>query len=252
MLNVKRVLVTSTDGKDVWVTPAQADALSQLTETHAGCAALHGYVPTTGYVEGKCPVQDIQMLTRFSYTKLIERKRAALEAITFSDVQDAIAKEPKLAKLSVVDANKHFEARKKMLLDSIDKTISGDRDDAHRQGHDRCYATFADGVKAHLVTEKGEDGLMYPVTLNGIPMVKSIMIPYIELNKKIIKEGEYKTVNSGPAVLMGNAISSLLNKRSVSYKTATLKEDNFDRLVISKMEFRPENVAPNVLDLLVG
>ena len=248
MLNVKRIVVESLDGKEVWVTPAQVTALESLSEMQGGgCAALHGYKPTTGYVES--PTLDIQMLTRFSYTKLIERKRDALEGISFSDVQDAIAKNPKLSALTVVKANEVFEARKKMQLDSIDRTLSGDRSDAHRQGHDRCYATFAGGIKAHLVTEK-VDGIMEPVTLNGTPILQNIMISYLELNRKVVKEGVYKTVDSGAAVLMGNAISSLLNKRSVGFKTASLKDDNFDSLVMSKTEFLPEDVAPNVLDLL--
>lgn len=249
MLNVKRVLVESVDGKEVWVTPAQAEAIDSLSEMQGGgCAALHGYIPSTGYVES--PVIDIQMLTRFSYTRLIERKRDALEAITFSDVQDAIAKNEKLSALTVVKANEVFETRKAMQLASIEKTLDNDRSDAHRQGHDRCYATFGTGIKGHLVTEKVGD-LMQPVTLNGIPMLKSIMINYLELNRKVVKEGVRKPKpNSGAPVLMGNAISSLLNKRSVGFKTASLKEDNFDSLVMSKTEFLPEDVAPNVLELL--
>lgn len=249
MLNVKRVVVESTDGKEVWVTPAQVTALDSLSEMQGGgCAALHGYKPTTGYVDS--PVLDIQMLTRFSYTKLIERKRTALEGIAFSDVQDAILRNPKLSALSVTKANEVFETRKQMELDSIERTLSGDRSDAHRQGHDRCYATFAGGIKGHLVTEKDDDGLMQPVTLNGTPILKNIMVSYLELNRKVVTEGVRKTVNSGAAVLMGNAIKSLLNKRSVGYKTASLKDDNFDSLVMSKTEFLPEDVAPNVLDLL--
>lgn len=249
MVEVKRVVVESVDGREVWVTPAQAEAVISLSQMQAGgCAALHGYRPTTNYI--KSPVLDIQMLTRFNYTRLIERKRDALEAITFDDVQDAIAANPKLAALTVVKARELFEARKGMQLESIRKTLEGDRSDAHRQGHDRCYVTFANGVKGHLVTEKDSDGLMQPVTLNGLPIVKSIMINYLELNRKVVTEGEYKTVNSGAPVLMGNAISSLLNARSVGLKTASLKDDNFDRLVMSKTEFLPENVAPNVLELL--
>jgi hypothetical protein len=250
MLNVKRVVVESTDGKEVWVTPAQVTALTALSEMQGGgCAALHGYKPTTGYVTP--PVIDIQMLTRFSYAKLIERKRTALEGITFSEVQDAIAKNDKLSALTVVKANEVFETRKGMLLASINKTLDGDRSDAHRQGHDRCYATFAGGIKGHLVTEKGEDGLMHPVTLNRIPILQNIMVNYLELNRKVVTEGVSKPKpNSGAPVLMGNAISSLLNQRSVGFKTASLKDDNFDSLVMSKTEFLPEDVAPNVLDLL--
>jgi hypothetical protein len=250
-LEVKRVVVTSEDGKDVWVTPNQAEALSSLVEIQGGgCGGLHGYIPSTGYITS--PVVDIQMLTNFSYEKLVERKRAALEQISFTDVQDDIANEPKLASLSVEKQNEIFEARKQMLLDSLDTTLSGDRSDAHRQGHDRCYARFSGGIKGHLKTEKGKDGLKHPVLLNGLPVLESIMIQYLELNRKVIKEGVRKTVNSGAPVLMGNAISKQLNSRSTSYKTASLKEGNFDKLVVSKQEYLSEDVSPNVLDLLTA
>lgn len=249
MLNIKRVVVTGSDGKDAWATPVVAEALNNLVEANGGgCAAIHGYKPTTGYVVP--PVVDVQVITKFSYTKLIERKRAALEAISFSDVQEAIVNEPKLSVLDVAAQNELFNTRKKALLDSIDTTLAGDRSDAHRQGHDRCYISFVSGVKGHLVTEKDKDGLMQPVLLNGIPVIENVMLGCIELNRKVIKEGTYKTVNSGAPVLMGKAIESLLNKRSVSYKSFTLKDDNFDKLVISKMEFLPENVTPNVFQVL--
>lgn len=248
-LNVKRVLVSGIDGKDVWVTPAQAEALTQLVDAKAGgCAGIHGYIPSTGY--SVSPVVDLQVLTKFSYSKLIERKRSALEAIAFSDVQDAINMEPKLAQLAVTEQNSLFEKRKQSLLKSIDTTLDGDRSDAHRQGHDRCYVDFANGIKAHLVTEKGADGLKHPLLLNGFPVVDSVMLGCIELNRKVIKEGVHKVVNSGAPVLMGNAIESLLNKRSVSYKTISLKADNFDKVVISKQEFLPEDVSPSVLEVI--
>lgn len=250
MLNIKRVVVTGLDGKDVWATPAQANALKQLVEANnGGCAGIHGYIPSTGYTEK--PVVDLQVITKFSYEKLNERKRAALEAIAFADVQDAIKREPKLNVLTLDNQNELFEARKKSLLDSIQKTADGDRSDAHRQGHDRCYVTFDNGVKANLVTEK-VDGLQEPVLLNGLPIIASVMLGCIELNRKTIKEGVRKVVNSGAPVLMGNAIESLLNKRSVSYMTVSLKEDNFDSMVISKSTILPKDVSPSVLEVLNG
>lgn len=249
MLNIKRVVVEGTDGKNVWMTPNQAEALSTLTSaTPGGCSALHGYVPTSGYITS--PVIDLQMITRFSYTKLLERKFTALTAVTFDDVTDAIAREPKLTDLSVEKQVDLFNTRKQKMLDSIDTTKSGDRSDAHRAAHDRCYVQFANGVKAHLVTEKDSNGIMQPVLLNGLPVVDNIMLGYIELNRKVIKAGERKVTNHGAAVLMDHAIESILNKRSVSYKTVSLKADNFDTLVMSKVEFLPENISPSVMEIL--
>jgi hypothetical protein len=247
-INVKRVLAEADDGKTVWMTPAQADALSALVEIQAGgCGALHGYIPTSGYVEP--PVINIQMLTRFSYKKLVERKLSALETINFENVQDAISKTPKLASLSLDEQKEQFNICKDKMLESLNTTLSGDRSDSHRQGHDRCYVRFSSGVKGHLKTEKGEDNLQQPILVNGYPVLESIMLEYLELNRTIVKEGVRKVVNSGPKVLMDNAISTLLNKRSVGFKTASLKEDNFEKLVVSKQEFLPENVSPDILSI---
>ena len=79
----------------------------------------------------------------------------------------------------------------------MNTTLSGDRSDSHRAGHDRCYAHVADGVKVNFVTEKDKDGLMQPVLTDGLPTAASIMVSYLEINRTTRKEGEYKVVNSG-------------------------------------------------------
>ena len=56
-------------------------------------------------------------------------------------------------------------------------------------------------------------------------------------------EGVRKVVNSKPPKLMSNAIESVLNKRSVGIKTLSLKEDNFERLVIDNEVVLREDVA---------
>ena len=113
----------------------------------------------------------------------------------------------------------------------------------HRQGHDRCYATITNGIKVHFVTEKNdEDGLMHPTTVNGYPVVDSIMINALFLNVTTITEGERKVVNSGAPVLMGNAISKVLNQRCVGIRTLSLKADNFEKVVIDHNAIIPENV----------
>jgi hypothetical protein len=232
------VIVTAPDGRKVRMTLKQANALEVLENAHGGgCAAVHGYVPSTGYIER--PMVDIQMLTRFNYGRTLERKRAALEGISFSDIPANVVPSHKLKGKTPED---WFNARKQQELDSIDRTLEGVRNDAHRQGHDRCYIKFADGIKVHLETEKGTDGRMHPVLTDGLPTAKSIMVQHLELNRKTIQEGIRKTVNSGASVLMRNAINNLLNSRSTSVRTISLKDDNFDSLRISKTELTPDHI----------
>ena len=224
-------------------TQAQADTLDVLASLNkGGIGAVKGYRPTTGYVPGKSPVQDMQILTRFEYGKLNARKRAAMESIKFADVAEDIAKSPKLKALPAGACLDLFNTAKEAALASIDKTAAGDRDDAHRQGHDRCYARICDGVKVHLVTEKGDDKLMHPVLTDGLPTLASIMVPYLELNKTVRVAGEYKIVNNGPKVLMDKIIERKLNARSVGYKTLSLKEGNFEALHVGKKSITPDDL----------
>jgi len=238
MTNISRILATDINGLQVWITKAQLEALSVLEVAQAGgCASINGYVPTTGYVV--TPIVNIQMLTRFDYGRLLNRKMDALKAIEYSDIPANVIPDEKLKGKT---EQEWFTARKEQEIASMQKTLDNDRSDAHRQGHDRCYAHFARGISAHLVTEKGTDGLMHPVLTNGYPTVSSIMVSFLELNRTVVKEGVYKTVNSGASVLMGNAINSLLNQRSVGIRKLSLKEDNFQSLTISKNVVLPDNI----------
>lgn len=236
-----KTLIVVPGGK-VWATAQQADTLEALSQTRkGGFARVYGYRPASDWVTP--PVQDILMVTRFSYDKLLNRKENALKSISFDDVKPLLAKEPKLAALSEQEQRDLFTERKGEMLDSIATTQSGDRSDAHRQGHDRCYLHLADGVKVNYVTEKDKDGLMQPVLTDGFPTVASIMISYLENSKVTRVEGVRKVVNSRPPKLMSNAIESLLNKRSVKLKMLSLKEDNFERLTIDGEVVLREDVA---------
>lgn len=238
MPQTSKILVTDLNGTQVWVSQKQFDTLQVLEQTRkGGCASITGYIPTTNY--DVPPVVNIQMLTRFSYDRLLNRKRDALNAIEFSDIPANVVPTNKLKGKT---QQEWFEIRKQQELDSIDKTISGNRSDAQRQGHDRCYATFGHGISAHLDTERGNDGLMHPVLTDGYPTVKSIMVSFLELNRKVVKDGVYKTVNSGASVLMKNAINSILNQRSIGIRKVSLKDDNFEKLVIDKNVILPSNV----------
>ena len=251
MLNVSRVIATAPDGTEFWATPEQANALNTLTEIrHGGCAALHGYRPTTGYTES--PVINIQMITGFSYHALIERKLKALEAITYEDVRKYAMQDEKLKLLTGAKRKEIFEARKEFEMNSIRKTLDGDRDDAYRQAHDRNYVALSRGIKGHFVTERNQyTGETVPVLEKGLPVLKNIMVSFLELNRTVVEEGVSKPKpNSGNPVRMSNCIKQVLNQRSVGYKVASLKEDNFEKLVVSKKEILPEDVTPDVLELL--
>lgn len=244
-------ILTALDGRKFRATAQQAEALASLTEARqGGIATVYGYKATSGRVVPT--VYDAQFIARFSIANLYRRKMAALSEITFSDVADAIAAEPKLSALSTEEAMSIFNARKTKMVESMNTTLSGDRSDSHRQGHDRCYAHVADGVKVHFVTAKNADGIKEPVLTDGLPTVESIMVACLEINRTIREKGEFKKVNSGAPVLMENAIESVLNKRSVGLKFLSLKEDNFERLIISRKSYLPEDVAGIPADILNG
>lgn len=248
------VILTDLYGKQFRATPAQQEALESLAASRAGgIATVYGYKPTSGYVKGKEPVQDVQVLTRFSTERLYERKAMALSDITFSSVKDDIAADPVLSKLSDIELLQLFNDRKAMEVDSLATTLSGSREGAQREAHDRCYAKVADGIRVHFVTEKNkEDGLMYPVLTDGLPTVASIMVNVLELSKVVRVPGEYKVVKSGAPVLMGNIIKKQLNSRSVGFKALSLKEDNFERLVLARKSYLPEDVQGIHPDILNG
>lgn len=143
-----------------------------------------------------------------------------------------------------------FDARKATLIESLERSLDGDRSDAHREAHDRCYVHIGD-VKLHLDTEK-VDGRMEPVVdADGAVLVKTVMVKYLELNVKTVKEGVRKVVNSGAPVRMEKLIESCLNKRSVGFKTLSLKEDNFEEFKIDNRTIEPGEIE-DFRDLLLG
>lgn len=241
--------VTANDGRKVKLTAAQAKAIQTINASRkGGCAAVTGYVPTTNWEIP--PVQDIQLLTNFSTEKLYKRRLAALAGITFGDVMDKLSGDEKLGVMTVEQLRALFDTRKAMAMESLTKTLDGDREDAHRESHDRCYAHIGD-VKVHLDTEK-VDGRMEPVVdFDGDVRAKNVMVKYLELNVKTRKAGKRKLVNSGAPVRMSNLIESCLNKRSVGFRTLSLKEDNFEEFKIDKRVIEPGEIE-DFRELLLG
>lgn len=193
-----------------------------------GIATIYGYRPTSGYVTP--PTFDEQVIMGFNTDRLYKRKLEALNKIEFADVADAIANNPKLAALDSADALELFNARKAQEVASLTKTLEGDRDDAMRQAHDRCYASVGQGAKVHFVTEK-VNGVTVPVLTNGKPTAESVQIAVLSISRRYTDEGVSKPApNSGASVLMKNAIESVLNQRSVGYSSRKLVAGTFDRI----------------------
>lgn len=229
------------NGTQVWATEKQIQAIRTLEDTRGGGAAsVKGYVPSSNWVVS--PVQNIQFLSRVSTMKLYERRQKALEALSYGDIAESIAKDEKLAVMPHNDLVDLFNTRKAQEMASIQKTFDGERNDAHRQGHDRCYVQITQGVKVHLVTEKGEDGLKHPVLVNDYPIVDSIMVSALFLNVTTIQEGERKVVNSGVPVRMSNIIKSVLNQPGMNLKMLSLKADNFESLHIDNNAIVPSDL----------
>lgn len=228
------------NGNKFLASARQASTLQTLIEANkGGFASVKGYVATSDRTVPE--VADIQFVSRFNYGRLNARKRTALEALTLGDVMADVVKHDKLKNLSADALASQFEVCKNAAIESIEKTESGDRSDAYREAHDRCYGFIGDGIKVHYKTEK-VDGRMEPVLIDGLPIVESIMIPMIEVGRKVITEGTYKVVNSGPKVLMDKIIAKHMPK-STKYRTLSLKEDNFDSLVIAGDEIVPKDIA---------
>jgi len=247
---MKFVVYESESGCKFRCTEAQQETLRKLeTIVKGGIGTVHGYTMKSGRV--KPEKADIQFLTAFSTERLYKRRIAALESISYDDIADNLPDNPKLTKLTEDERREVFNTRRQKEIESYQKSLDGDRSDSHRQAHDRCYCKIGQGVKVHYRTEKDADGIRQPIMVNGLPVVESIMLTILEIKRKVIEPGEYKKVNSGAPVLISNTIKSTMNLRSVGLKTLSLKEDNFDRLVLDKTEFLPEQVETIPADLFI-
>lgn len=232
----------SVNGKSAWATAEQAQSIATLEATRkGGFARVMGYVAKSGRTVPT--VYDATVTTRFSYAKLIARQAKALQAMTVQDISEAVKGNAKLSKLSSAELALAFDARKASELASIQATEQGNRDDAHRQAHDRCYMSITDGIVVHLATEADSDNIKQPVMLDGFPMVDSVMMNCLEVSRNVRERGEYKVVNSGVPVLIGNAIKAVMKAQGIrSMNRISLKEGNFERLAIDSEVVLPEDL----------
>ena len=204
-------------GKMVWINANMVSTLETLeTLRSGGFGVLKGYVSTSNRV--KPEVADMNIISKISTENLYNRKIENLKGLTFADIR---VKGEKLLSLSNEEQETLFASCKETMIASMEKTLSGDRSDAHRTAHDTFYAISSRGVKVHLKTEKiGKETVL--ILKEGNPIAESIMLTAIEMGRKVIEKGEYKVVNSGTKVLMDKCINNALNKKSVSLKTAKI------------------------------
>lgn len=226
-LNTIDIVETTVGKRGCYATHSQIEVLNILSELNkGGFATVHGYKPKTNYIVR--PIVNINFISKFSIIKLYERKLKALQNIDFSDL---ILTESKIVSLSLNDQKELFENCRAGMIDSLNKTINGDRSDNYRKAHDLFYETDSLGIKVHFLTEKISKET-HLILHNDLPVVDKIMINVIEIGRKIIQEGEKKVINSGPKVLMDKAINHALRNIVINMFTLSLDNDNFDYLSI--------------------
>lgn len=223
------MLRVSINGREAFATQAQVNALNTMANLpNGGFATINGYKPTTDYVQS--PTVNINFISKFSTERLYQRKLEALKSLSFKDLKIT---NPKLLALTENQRFMQFTECVGKMIESLNKTLTGDRSDAHRQAHDLFYQTVSEGVKVHFKTVKNKGGTEL-VLHDGLPIVDAIMLTMLEIGRKTIVEGVVKVVNSGEKVLMDHAIMAALKGTGgrLSIKTISLKADNYTDLRI--------------------
>lgn len=241
-------MIAVINGTQVHMTDKQAQTVFNLESSKHGFASIHGYVSTSNRITPE--VANYVFNSKFSTIRLYERKLEALRAIEFKDV-DVTGWIASKGRDSKPNAEMQFEWCKALMIQSLNATILGVRNDPHREGHDACYIPVCHGVKVHLVTAKNDEGLMRPVLTDGIPTCAKVIINAIVVSKNVITPGQYKDVKNGSKVLMDKAIEKLMNKRSVKIITFSLDDDKYDTLKIGGLEIASESEIEEVTDLLI-
>ena len=219
----------------------QAQAIAQLRDAHKGFGAVEGYKPSTDWKVR--PTQNIQFIAGFIVSRLYKRQIDALRELTFADL-DLSAWVPNKGRNACDNAQDQFDLCIGKLIDSKTQSLAGELENAHTEAHDRNYCAIANSIKVNFVTEKDEEtGKQMPVLdADGIPTVSTILVPYLEVHKVTVTEGERKVKNSGSKVLMDNAINKAMGKR-FAFKMLSLKDDNFDRVRIGREVIEPTRLS---------
>jgi hypothetical protein len=215
---------TTIHNKTFWVDEALLKAIEVLDACPKGAfATIHDY-------EAKETVSNINFQSRFSYMNWLSKKREALEDLKFEDLD--IKDERLVKELNEDEQRLQFNECVEKMLGSINKTKSGERDDAHRQAADKFFIGICEGVKVKLKTIKVGDQVCL-VKKDGYPVASHLQLAIVERSRTYTAIGDFKVVNSGHKVRMDKEINKALKKvKGVGiYKTISLK-DNFSSLKI--------------------
>jgi hypothetical protein len=184
-------------------------------------------------------VSDITFITNPKYENWLARMVAAVTAVEFLPMVNAMA--PKSFQEILVKAKQQnvediFNEAKQAILDSLNTSQDGDGEDGYRMGHRLCYATYTAGdvsVKCHLVTEDDGTGHKRPVANgDGYMEVKSVMLPFFTVSRKVTDKGDWKETNSRVLTLMKDAIKDATG--IPEWKTISLGKGNFRTLTLDK------------------
>lgn len=223
--------------ENINITTEQFETIETLKPClSGGFAAIKGYVLNDPKRYEEEEIVNMTFVSKFSYVNYITKKLAILKGIEFTDVK---CDHEKITSLPIEKQMAIFEERKSFLIKSIEKTLSGDRSDAHRKGHDEFYRPICPGLKVHLKTTK-LDGKTVLVLENGKPSVDSIMISGLPISRTIVKKGKRVVVNSQAKTHMKNAIEKVMNIKP--FMTFTFKKDNFETLTIDKREVKQDDL----------
>lgn len=198
----------------------------------------------TGHQSGidnpKCinpTISDITFITNPRYDRWLDKMQAAVAGVNFLDVINSMPR-PKFSEMKAKAKGQEmeplFNEAKKDILASLQTSIAGDGEDAHRLGHRLCYATFMAGttpIKCHLITEPDEEGHKRPtVDEQGYMTVNSLMLPFFIISRKVIDPGLWKPTNSRPLTMMKSAI---LDQTGLpEWKTISVGKGNFKSLTM--------------------
>jgi len=231
-------------GITVNVTEQGAKILDAMNEGARGRFAfvrnhVSGVPGKDGCIASK--VSDLWLVTNPRYDLYRERVRTGVLALDLPTVtvalreryDDLAAKAEKAGK-SLLEL---YETAKNDILDSLDKTDAGDRSDAHRQGHDTCYAHV--GIATlHLHTVTGEDGRKVPaIAENGHMTVEGVMIPNFIVHRRVHVAGEWKPVNSRALTIMKEGIMAALRQYGIrGWRTLNFAKSNYTTVTFNSLD----------------
>jgi hypothetical protein len=197
-------------------------------------------------------VSNIMLTCAPRYDKYLQRLQAKIRPIGFKRFEKFIAKAKsenmpfearingKLAEenakaqakgKSAVTLLGLFEACKAKQLADIAAKLAGTFESASAEAHNVCYATVQ-GWKCHLVTETNpETGRKEPVLTDGLPTVRSVMLPFYQVRRWTITDGEWRHVNSASKTLVNDAIERMT--RLPMWKTFSLQKGNFSKVSLA-------------------